>query len=358
MQVHPSSSELEAGLATSSSPPALLHDLLRWAVLAPSRHNTQPWIFDIAGDEVAVHADPSRALPAADPDGRQQVMACGAAIVNLRIAAAHHGRATSVESCPGVHDDGLLARVRLEERCATTEVGEALFQAIPRRRTNRLPLDGREPPEGLVTALLRAARREGVFLGPVEPHQRAEVAELVAEADRRHWADPRFRAELAAWTRPNTSARRDGLFGWSQGMGDAASMLEPLRVRMAGRGLEEAERDRRRALATPALLVLSTPDDGPAAWLAAGEALQRVLLRAAAAGLSASHFSQPIEHPDLRLRLAAASGATGKPQALFRLGYGLEVRGPPRRPIDEVVRGYAPEGHPPAALVLRGSLPV
>ena len=35
-----------------------------------------------------------------------------------------------------------------------------MFRAIPRRRTNRLPLDGREPPEGLVTALLREARRE------------------------------------------------------------------------------------------------------------------------------------------------------------------------------------------------------
>ena len=51
-----------------------LRFLLGWAVLAPSRHNTQPWNFEIEGDELRVYADLARALPEADPDGRQLVM--------------------------------------------------------------------------------------------------------------------------------------------------------------------------------------------------------------------------------------------------------------------------------------------
>lgn len=344
-------------VALASGPAALLHELLNWAVLAPSPLNTQPWIFEIAGDEVAVHGDGSRSLPQADPDGRQLVMACGAAVLNLRVAGAKYGHATSVEVPATVRSDRLFARVRLEERCRPTEKEETLFAAIPRRRTNRLALDGRDPPEGLIAALGREARREGAFLEPVEPHQRAAVAEIVSEADRRKWADPRFRAELASWTRPNKSARRDGIFGWSQGMGDAASLLEPLRVRISGRGREQAENDRRRTLATPALLVLSTSDDGPAQWLAAGEALERVLLLAAAVGLDVYFLSHLIEHPDLRRRLAEAAGAAGRPQALFRLGYGADVRSPPRRLVDEVVRDYAPTAKPRAPLVLRKRSP-
>lgn len=325
-----------------AGPSERLRFLLQWAVLAPSRHNTQPWIFDIEGDEVRVHADLSRALPAADPDGRQLVMSCGAAMTNLRLAAAHFGHATSAEIVDGVHRDGLLARVRLEERCPSTPELEEMFQAIPRRRTNRLPLDGREPPEGLVTALLREARSEGASLRPVEEAERRAVAELVAEGDRLQWSSPRFRAELAHWTRPNGTSRRDGMPGYALGMSDAAAMLHPLLVRFGNPAREQAERDHRRATSCKALLVLSTRGDGAAEWLAAGEALQRVLLRAAANGLYASYFAQPIESPDLRGRLREALAEQGAPQVMFRLGYGLEPRAVPRRQVDDVLRACGP----------------
>jgi hypothetical protein len=328
----------EQAYPARGGPAERLRFLLRWALLAPSRHNTQPWVFEIEGDELRVYADPSRALPEADPDGRQLVMSCGAATVNLRLAAAHFGVATSTEVIPGHRRDGLLARVRLEERCASTPEAEEMFRAIPHRRTNRLPLDGREPPEGLVTELLREARREGTWLRPVEEQERRAVAELIAEGDRLQWSSARFRGELAEWTRPNWTGRRDGMPGYALGMGDAAALVHPLLVRLSNPARDEAERDRRRATCCRALLVLSTPREGSADWFAAGEALQRVLLRATARGLFASYFAQPIESPDLRRRLRDVLVDPGEPQLMFRLGYGLEIRPVPRRPLEDVLR--------------------
>src|SRR5512134_2492700 len=87
----------ERGFPVRAGAAERLRFLLQWAVLAPSRHNTQPWAFEIEGDELRVYSDASRSLPVADPDGRQLVMSCGAVIVNLRLAAAHFGFATSVE---------------------------------------------------------------------------------------------------------------------------------------------------------------------------------------------------------------------------------------------------------------------
>lgn len=332
-----------------------LRFLLQWAVLAPSRHNTQPWLFDIAGDELQIYADRTRTLPVADPDGRQLLMGCGAALANLRIAAAHFGHATSLELLPGFRRDGLLGRVRLEERAASTPETEELFRAIPLRRTNRLPLDGREPPDGLVTALLREARSESVSLRPVEPHQRRVVADLIAEGDGRAWSSSRFRGELAAWIRPNRSARRDGLPGYALGMSDLASLVHPLLVRLQNPARAESERDRRRALGTRALLVLSTRRDGNAEWVQAGVALQRILLRATAAGLYASYFAQPIESPELRRKLTAALGDRGALQLMFRLGYGLEPRATPRRAVESVLRRIDHVTPQPAALALRGA---
>ncbi|BDG04451.1 Acg family FMN-binding oxidoreductase [Anaeromyxobacter oryzae] len=334
-------------------PAERLRFLLSWAILAPSRHNAQPWTFEIEGDEVRVYADASRALPAADPDGRELTMACGAAMVNLQLAAAHFGHATSVEVLREHRRDGLLARIRLEERRAFTPELEELFQAIPHRRTNRLPLDGREPPDGLVTQLLREARREGVWLRPVEQSQRRAIAELVAEGDHRQWDSARFRAEYAAWSRANDTTRLDGMPGYASGRSDAAAILHPLLLRFANPARAEAERDRQRALGTRALLVLSTPRDGKEEWIAAGEALQRVLLRATAAGLYASYLNQPIELPELRSRLRDVLGESGVPQIMLRLGYGLQVRPTPRRPVEEVLRRLEVRSRRPAPLARR-----
>jgi hypothetical protein len=140
-------------------------------------------------------------------------------------------------------------------------------------------------------------------------------------------------------------------------MGDLAAHLQPLLVRYQDRSSVEADRDRRHAIGTKALLVLSTQRDGTAEWVRAGEALQRVLLRATAAGLFASYFAQPIETPALRRRLAEVIGDTGAPQVMFRLGYGLEPRPTPRRTIDDVLRRMAPGPPPIEALALRTPWP-
>ncbi|GAO04701.1 hypothetical protein [Anaeromyxobacter sp. PSR-1] len=346
------------GFPSWGGPTERLRFLLAYAVLAPSRHNTQPWWFEVRGDEVGLHADGARALPEVDPDGRELVMACGAALANLRLAAAHFGHATSAEIIGTHRRDGLVARVRLEEHRALSPEDEELFQAIPRRRTNRLPLDGREPPEGLVTRLLREARAEGAWLRPVEAHQRRAVAELVAEGDRRQWANPRFRAELAGWIHPSGSGRRDGMPAYAVGMSDAAARLQPLVARLSNPARAEAERDRRRTLASKALLVLSTAHDGLAEWMVAGIALQRILLRATAAGLTVAYFNQPVEQDGLRGPLREAVGDPGMPQLLLRLGYGPEVRPTPRRTVDEVLRRLDAVPVRPAPLVLRRAPPV
>lgn len=335
----PDSPGRQPPLPARADPAERLRFLLSWAVLAPSRHNTQPWAFEIEGEELRLYADQSRALPATDPDGRELLISCGAALANLSLSAARFGQATSTGIVPGDRLDGLVARVRLEERRASTPEIEELFQAIPRRRTNRLPLDGREPPDALVAQLVEDARREGASLRPVEEHQRAAVAELLGEGDRVQWSNARWRAELAAWTRLGPSDRRDGVPA-AHGLSDVAAVLRPIVQRLRDPARVEAERDRRRARTSRALLVLSTPRDGKEEWVAAGEALQRLLLRATATGLAASYLNQAIEVPELRGRLRDALGEAGLPQVMIRLGYGFEAPPVPRRRIDEVVRSF------------------
>jgi hypothetical protein len=90
---------------------------------------------------------------------------------------------------------------------------------------------------------------------------------------------------------------------------------------------------------SPALGVLTTAEDTPRAWVAAGEAMIRAILCLGAAGYTTSYLNQPIEVPSLRPRLAALLGTAEHPQILLRAGRGPALEPSVRRPISEVLEG-------------------
>ena len=65
-----------------------------------------------------------------------------------------------------------------------------------------------------------------------------------------------------------------------------------------------------------------------------------MLLVATAAGYAASYLNQPLELPDLRVRLRAELRLAGRPQVILRFGRPAEPLPSriPRRPIEDVLR--------------------
>ncbi len=319
-----------------------LRSALRYAILAPSSHNTQPWLFRVRRDTLELSADRTRALPVVDPDDRELTISCGAALFNLVVTLQHFGSEPVVEPFPKATAPEVLARVRLGggPHEATGEE-HALFRAIPKRRTFRLPFQDREVAEPLLAALQAAAAREGgAWLHIVtDGRARTALADLVGHGDRLQMADPTFRRELAAWVNPNRSRSRDGIPGYALGFGDIMSAAGPLVIRTFDMGKGQAARDRELALGSPVLAVLGTAGDTPRDWLAAGLALQRVLLRARVDGVFASFLNQPIEVPELRAPLARLIGRDGYPQLVLRLGYGEDTKASPRRLLEDVLTG-------------------
>ena len=64
-------------------------ELIRYTILAPSGHNTQPWKFSINGNIVRIFPDYSRRLPARDPDDRELFISLGCALENLVVSARY-----------------------------------------------------------------------------------------------------------------------------------------------------------------------------------------------------------------------------------------------------------------------------
>jgi hypothetical protein len=320
------------------TPSEKLRFMLRYAVLAPSNHNTQPWLFRVRGNQVELYADRSRSLSVTDPNDRQLLISCGCALFQLRLAMWHFGHLDQTVLLPVPGDNDLLARVSLGEEDPPTPQQEALFHAIPLRRTNRQLF--REDPlrPDLKHELVKAATREEATLHFVDDReQRNKIADLIAEGDRQQWANCRFRLELAAWIHPNDCEARDGIPNSAQNSGDLLSVAGPIVIRTFDLGEGQAAKDRDIAAYSPGLVVLSTRTDEPWAWISTGQALARVLLRARADEVWASYLNQPIEVPALRPRVAEILGTTEHAQLILRLGYGPNVNPTPRRTVEEVM---------------------
>ncbi|MFJ9007802.1 Acg family FMN-binding oxidoreductase [Streptomyces canus] len=316
---------------------AALH-LARAASFAPSPHNSQPWFFVEEGHDQGfeVHADTKRRMPLTDPNGREMVIACGAALLNVRIAVRRLGFQPVVDILPEPAEQGFLARVGFGAHVAATVEEELLARTVRQRHTHRGPFGPEAVPEGLLSDLRDQARAEGATLQVLDGSEKVRLlARLVNSAERADRVDLWRAEELAHRVGPD-------------GVPVEVCRAHPDLTLLAGRDYLGLSRRRTvpehsRGAGTGIVAVLCTPYDHRADWLLAGQALQRVLLYAAGHGVMAGFHTQPLERPHLREELRREVTAGRHPQMVLRLGRPPQIRSTRRRPVSEVLtRGPVP----------------
>lgn len=337
----------EHELSPNATDAEFLRYIVNYAVLAPSGHNTQPWLFRIKDTELQLLADRTRALPVVDPHDRALTISCGAALDHLSVAARRFGREPLVDELPSADPDH-LATVRPGNVVTPSPEDIALLEAIPKRRTTRTLFDARDLPTTLLKDCCALAEQHGAELTIIqEKARRSEIADLVAKGDRTQFSDPRFRRELAAWVHSRRSATKDGMSGESFGMPDLLSPVGALVIRTFDLGNGIAAGDRKKIVeGSPVLAVFSTEGDDTADWIATGRALSKVLLKLTASGATASFLNQPIEVDALRPQLGESIGTAGIPQLLLRFGFGEAVPATVRRPVEDVLIQEDRDGEP------------
>jgi hypothetical protein len=311
---------------------------VRYAVLAPSGHNTQPWWFAIDGNQVVVGLDPSRGLAVLDPDDREATISVGAAVFMLRVALGHFGFSSKPFYWPDPHDPEACVRLEVLDVGTPDQELAPYFDAITRRHTSRMRFLGQPVPQSLLGQLAGDARAEGAELLTLTDYpSRRALAELVSAADLQQMDDRRFRRELASWLRPVHTRRGDGIRGYGSGLAEVMSVAAPLVVRTFDVGEGRAARDVELATGSPVIAVLATTDDDRTSWLRAGQALARMALRATAANVLVGFLDQPVEVAELRNKVAALVGTDAQPQLVLRLGYGAPAPPQPRRPLADAL---------------------
>jgi nitroreductase len=299
---------------------------------APSMHNTQPWRITRADDVIEVSADPDRTLRVADPTGRATRLACGAALLNLRLALWSADWHTQTQVLPDSKRPQLIAQLSPAPGVPMPPGERSLVTAIPRRRSNRAAFFDTPVPATHHAALaLAAADASASLILVLDQRTLTDVGELITTADNLLNERPGYVEELRGWLRDEARAA-DGIPAATAG--PAPGLTEPfMRRDFGGRPAQE----NRRFEAKPLIAVLCSLGDTPRDQITAGQALQRVLLRATSLGLSCSMFSQPIEEPSIRERLRACIGEPAVPQMVLRIGYGTPAPASGRRSVDDIV---------------------
>ncbi len=316
-----------------------LHDyreLVRYATLAASSHNTQPWIFKLEPNRIRVLPDLSRRCPAVDPDDHHLYASLGCATENLLLAAQAaglKGRCRFEASTSGLV-------IELEEAAPDRT---ALFEAIPVRQCSRSEYDGVPLTTEELGLLQRAGEGNGVsVLLMTQADQKALVADYVARGNDAQFADAAWARELKAWIRFNgKEAVRlgDGLFGPAMGNPVVPRWLGLLAMKGSFSAEKQNRKDRRHIDSSSAIAVIHSEANDVPHWIEAGRCYQRLALQAAALDLRTAFINQPVEVAALRPDFARAMGIEGRrPDLIVRIGHGPLMPRSLRRPLEEVIR--------------------
>ena len=296
--------------------------LVRYARLAPSDHDTQPWRFVVADTHVDVVADLSRALRAVDPNYREVTMSCAAAAETLLAAARAYGFDAVLSPLPEPQAPTVIARVELGDKARRTLLDRDMLTALLKRRTIPRRYAQTPVPASLQTLMQDTARGYGIGLHLVSDlSTKDKIARLVVEADQIQFADPAIRAEFASF---------GSISGGFSRMGAALFRLFDLGGSM----------ERHAAMHAPLFGIFTTRSDSHADWVGAGRATAAVLHGMTMHGLVNALLNQPIEVEATRRQLGSLLGSSETPQLLSRFGYVKESVTLPRadqRPLNEVL---------------------
>ncbi|MGA7616187.1 MAG: hypothetical protein WBX15_13515 [Thermoanaerobaculia bacterium] len=330
--------------------------LVNAAVLAASKHNTQPWRFRVDPPLLDVAFDVDRNVGSLDPFRQETYFSVGCAMANLLLAAEAEGFATKIRWFPDPELKNWIAQLNVEPVEGTS--ASDLYNAIPARHTNRGPYKLAIGVPGEAVDRMSLIAMQECLTAPVwltQPADQQKFRALTVAATEQIISDQQQSEDNGLWYRTHWSdveQSGDGLTLDALQMSSGRRLREKIFQAPTAATLDQqwlaATRDVQLATAPLfGILTVRDPND-PQQLVMAGIAWQKMHLRATLDGLAAQPLTQTIERMNLEKSrnlepaiggpLRELTGSAGEPVFAFRIGVPVGPgRTSPRRPVKSVL---------------------
>ncbi|MDO8650464.1 MAG: nitroreductase family protein [Candidatus Berkelbacteria bacterium] len=315
--------------------------LLRYAILAPSAHNVQPWQCKIVNNGAEIHRHPTRALDVSDPTKRQTTISLGAFVCNFVTAASAFGIKSQTDWFESGGEGGMVAKVALSglENAQLEPKRAQDLENIIGRRVNRTEYSAKKIDRATQDSILQLNADPDLQIHlEADTNAIDKLAQVVETGTKFAFSNPAFRLELSGYVTPNNSSRRDGIPGYTANLNLISSHFLPWLMKRVDIGSPQASKEGRMIRNCSHVLTISSSTDNELAWLNSGFLFEKVALFLTERGISISLSGAAIEPPLAPNVVQKIIKTDFRPQILCRLGYSNKLpRHSPRYPVTDIL---------------------
>ena len=288
-------------IAVKTAAPALTED--EW----------QPWKFRIADRCVELFAEDGAFSRIVDPDGRETMLRCGAALQSLKLALKRQACLGRVELFPALDQAALVARVHGGTLGARDEQERMLFSAMT--PVDFSPVGNLPVPEAPLSLISKFVAGERAWLEVAQSEStRSRLLEAARAGERWRAQESGIRCEVEpAW--PGCGFESAGFNDntpMERGKGGRKPAVR-LRVSVPAAGEVNDVPE------TGVFGVVKTKTDDKHGWVAAGQAVALLILTARTLGVCCTFFNRALRTAAVREELRTGIGHKGFAQAIARL---------------------------------------
>ncbi|MBI5357285.1 hypothetical protein HZB74_00330 [Candidatus Saccharibacteria bacterium] len=296
--------------------------------LAPSVHNTQPWLIEInqPTNTLDVKLDPSKKLEHSDPTNRQTWISLGAFAQNIVYVAESLGFKTSIEQ----YSEGVILRFKLSEKYKFSKNNiVTAIDTILERQTNRRVFNGANINQEMYKKLQQSVKK-GFSPKTILVKDRSTIDKLSLlseKAVKLAFSSKDLRHELNEYINPILRPKDIGI----PALALAPSLLEALWVKSSvslGIFLNiNARKEFKKIKSASALGLIFTKGDTKKDWLQTGLEYEKLCLELTRLGLAHSTNAVLVEAPDYHKEVGEIIGSKMRLQILVRIGYAGRIEG-------------------------------
>lgn len=300
-----------------------LEFLVLLATLAPSAHNTQPWLFKITNNSITVLANFDRELEYSDHNHRQLFISVGAAIANLEVASKAYSLDFNFEIFPQPKDNE-VAVFKFND-LESNQVDSVSLQNLVNRKSNRLPLNKEIISHEVLNQITSSVKSPVKIDFISDDIRKEELQKIVADSVEEAFSDSKFTDELSHWIKPSSVKYRDGMPGYTIGVPKLISYFLPFAIKHFDLRAFQKRMHREWLNNAPIYGVVSSEKDEPYSWMMSGYYFEQMALASEAKGIRIGIMGGPVEIGTHYLNIQKVIGTTNRPQMFFRIGYGPDM---------------------------------